>query len=202
VEHVSHMIEREGIDTYRQDFNFEPLTLWQFNDTPDRIGITEIEHVEGYLSYFDELHRRFPNLLIDTCASGGRRNDLETLRRAVPLWRSDFPYDPAAMQMQTYGLCLGSTSERDQLGGPVLSSAAQITPAVGIGLDPDKVEAAARAVHEDAGPMEECGRLLLRRLLPAHALQHRRDRLDGMAIRATRRDCGHGAGLSSQRQPV
>jgi alpha-galactosidase len=142
VEHVSHMIEREGIDTYRQDFNFEPLTLWQFNDTPDRIGITEIEHVEGYLSYFDELHRRFPNLLIDTCASGGRRNDLETLRRAVPLWRSDFPYDPAAMQMQTYGLSLWAP-----YFGTAINSAdpyifrSQITPAVGIGLDPDKVEA-------------------------------------------------------------
>lgn len=28
-------------------------------------------------------------MLIDSCASGGRRNDLETLRRAVPLLRSD-----------------------------------------------------------------------------------------------------------------
>jgi alpha-galactosidase len=29
-------------------------------------------------------------MLIDSCASGGRRNDLETLRRAVPLLRSDY----------------------------------------------------------------------------------------------------------------
>src|SRR5208283_5148942 len=104
VEHVSQMIQSQGIDTYRQDFNFEPLTLWQSNDTPDRAGITEIEHVEGYLAYFDELHKRFPNILIDTCASGGRRDDLETLRRAVPLWRSDFAYEPVGMQMQTYGM--------------------------------------------------------------------------------------------------
>jgi alpha-galactosidase len=37
-------------------------------------------------------------MLIDSCASGGRRNDLETLRRAVPLLRSDyqsFAGDPA-----------------------------------------------------------------------------------------------------------
>jgi alpha-galactosidase len=31
-----------------------------------------------------------PQLRIDSCASGGRRNDLETMRRAVPLWRSDY----------------------------------------------------------------------------------------------------------------
>jgi alpha-galactosidase len=106
VEEVSHRIESDKIDSYRQDFNFEPLALWRSHDTPDRAGITEIEHVEGYLAFFDELHRRFPDLMIDTCASGGRRLDLETLRRAVPLWRSDFASDPAGMQMQTYGLSL------------------------------------------------------------------------------------------------
>jgi alpha-galactosidase len=106
VKEISHQIESDKIDTYRQDFNFEPLALWRSHDTPDRAGITEIEHVEGYLAFFDELRRRFPDLTIDTCASGGRRLDLETLRRAVPLWRSDFVSDPAGMQMQTYGLSL------------------------------------------------------------------------------------------------
>jgi len=46
-------------------------------------------------------------MLIDTCASGGRRDDLETLRRSVPLWRSDYGIDdPPAMQDLTYGLAL------------------------------------------------------------------------------------------------
>jgi alpha-galactosidase len=136
VEHTSQMIVSQGIDTYRQDFNFEPLQLWQSHDTPDRIGITEIEHVEGYLAFFDELRRRFPHLLIDTCASGGRRDDLETLRRAVPLWRSDFAYEPVAMQTQTYGLALWVPYY-----GTAVNSAdpyvfrSQMTPAMGIGLD-------------------------------------------------------------------
>jgi alpha-galactosidase len=43
-------------------------------------------------------------MLIDTCASGGRRNDLETLRRAVPLWRTDYQYEPVGEQCQTYGI--------------------------------------------------------------------------------------------------
>ena len=46
--------------------------------------------MEGYLAYWDELRHRHPGMLIDSCASGGRRNDLETLRRAVPLLRSDY----------------------------------------------------------------------------------------------------------------
>ena len=41
---------------------------------------------------------------IDTCASGGRRNDLETLRRAVPLWRSDYILEPTGTQGCTYGI--------------------------------------------------------------------------------------------------
>jgi alpha-galactosidase len=45
-------------------------------------------------------------MLIDSCASGGRRNDLETLRRAVPLLRSDWYWSPEGQQCLTYGLSL------------------------------------------------------------------------------------------------
>jgi alpha-galactosidase len=109
-DHVDAMLTREGIDFYRQDFNMDPLPYWRANDAPDRQGLTEIRHVEGYLAWWDELRRRHPGLMIDSCASGGRRNDLETLRRAVPLLRSDyqaFDGNPAfapGNQGHTYGL--------------------------------------------------------------------------------------------------
>lgn len=102
--HVDELMRREGIDLYRQDFNIDPLGYWRANDPPDRQGITEIRHVEGYLAYWDELRRRNPDMLIDSCASGGRRNDLETLRRAVPLLRSDHILDPVGNQCHTYGI--------------------------------------------------------------------------------------------------
>ena len=109
-DHISGLITKQGIDFYRQDFNIDPLSYWRAHDSADREGITEICHVEGYLAYWDELRRRHPRLMIDSCASGGRRNDLETLRRAVPLLRSDyqsFQGDPAyapGNQGHTYGL--------------------------------------------------------------------------------------------------
>jgi alpha-galactosidase len=96
----------EGIDLYRQDFNIDPLSFWRVADNPDRQGITEIRHVTNYLAYWDELRRRHPNMLIDSCASGGRRNDLETMRRAVPLWRSDYAYEAIGHQCMMYGLSL------------------------------------------------------------------------------------------------
>ena len=63
-----------------------------------------MKHVTGYLAYWDELLRRHPNMLIDSCASGGRRNDLETLRRSVPLLRSDCIMHSIGNQGHTYGL--------------------------------------------------------------------------------------------------
>jgi alpha-galactosidase len=105
VEHVEKVMADEAIDLYRQDFNFPPLGYWRANDAPDRQGLTEIKHVCGYLAFWDELRRRHPGRLIDTCASGGRRNDLETLRRAVPLHKSDMEYpNLTAKQTQLYGL--------------------------------------------------------------------------------------------------
>ncbi len=107
-DHVDKLLTEQGIDLYRQDFNMDPLGHWRGNDAPDRQGITEIRHVEGYLAYWDELRRRHPNMLIDTCASGGRRLDLETLRRAVPLLRSDYIMEPVGNQCHTYGLAFWS----------------------------------------------------------------------------------------------
>ncbi|MCU0962439.1 MAG: alpha-galactosidase [Pirellulaceae bacterium] len=103
-DHIDRLLTREGIDLYRQDFNIDPLEFWHAADTEDRQGITEIRYVEGYLAYWDELRRRHPDMLIDSCASGGRRNDLETLRRAVPLLRSDYIMEPVGNQCHTYGI--------------------------------------------------------------------------------------------------
>ena len=91
-DHVDRTLREQGIDLYRQDFNMDPLGYWRAADAPDRQGITENLHVQGYLAYWDALRERHPNLVIDSCASGGRRNDLETMRRAIPLHPTDFDY--------------------------------------------------------------------------------------------------------------
>lgn len=87
---ISELIERLKIDCYRQDFNFAPLEYWRGNDSEERRGISEIKHINGMYKLWDSLLEKFPNLIIDNCASGGRRIDIETLRRSMPLWRSDF----------------------------------------------------------------------------------------------------------------
>jgi alpha-galactosidase len=106
IDHFDNLITSEAIDFYRQDFNIDPLGYWRGNDAADRQGITEIKHIEGYFAFWDELISRHPGLWIDSCSSGGRRNDLETLRRAVPLLRSDYYADPVGQQGHTYGISM------------------------------------------------------------------------------------------------
>lgn len=91
-DYISELIASYGIGIYRQDFNFPPLGYWRAHDAEDRQGATENLHVQGYLAFWDELLERHPSLLIDSCASGGRRNDLETMRRSVPLHYTDWGY--------------------------------------------------------------------------------------------------------------
>jgi len=110
INHVDSLIKSQGIDWYREDMNGGgPLPAWRKNDPAERQGITENLYVQGHLVFWDALKQRNPKLRIDACASGGRRNDLETMRRAVPLLRSDFQWPSMeniikGNQGQTYGL--------------------------------------------------------------------------------------------------
>ena len=104
--YIARMIRENGIDYYRQDFNMQPDIYWKANDEPGRTGMKEIRHIEGLYAFWDYLLNEFPDLLIDNCASGGRRLDLETISRSAPLWRSDYYHydDPDGYQCHTYGL--------------------------------------------------------------------------------------------------
>ncbi len=105
---VSSLVREGDLAWYRQDFNTDPESFWAAADVPDRVGMTEIRYIEGLYAFWDVLRDRHPGLLIDNCASGGRRLDLETISRSSALWRSDYQcrpdFSPAAMQGQTYGL--------------------------------------------------------------------------------------------------
>ena len=106
-ETLDKLVMECGLLWLRWDFNIQPLSHWRRGDAPDRQGMTEIRHIEGLYAVWDELERRHPGLLIDICASGGRRLDIETLSRGLPLWHSDlqcFGPKPDADQLQTAAL--------------------------------------------------------------------------------------------------
>jgi alpha-galactosidase len=101
---MSDLISKEGIDIFRQDCNFAPASFWSQADTRDRQGITQIRYVEGLLEFWDELHRRHPQLMLDIV----ERGDLDSISRGVDLTRADYPIspeaDPIGNQVATEGL--------------------------------------------------------------------------------------------------
>jgi len=105
-DYYTDFFKKNGIDYYRQDFNTDPLPFWKRMDTPDRIGIAEAKHIEGLYAFWDSLLVRFPEMIIDNCAGGGRRIDLETVSRSTPFWRTDLEQNPTGNQCHTYGLNL------------------------------------------------------------------------------------------------
>lgn len=103
--YIGDFMEENGIDYYRQDFNMRVDNFWKENEEPGRTGIREIRHIEGLYAFWDYLLKRFPESLVDNCASGGRRIDFESIKRSAPLWRTDYSYgEPIGYQTHTYGL--------------------------------------------------------------------------------------------------
>jgi len=89
--YLTTVIDSYRLDCLRIDYNIDPLSFWEFlnRQNPNRIGVGEIRYVEGLYRMWDDLRAAYPRLFIDNCASGGRRIDLETCARSIPLWRSD-----------------------------------------------------------------------------------------------------------------
>jgi len=89
--YLNEVIQQYEMDWLRIDYNITPLPYWQFlnQQDPDRVGMAEIRYVEGFYKMWDDIRAAHPHLAIDDCASGGRRIDLETMSRSLPLWRSD-----------------------------------------------------------------------------------------------------------------
>lgn len=131
------------VDIYREDFNNENLIYWKKLDTPDRLGIHEIKFVTAHLRIWDDLIAANNGMYIDNCASGGRRLDIESLRRSVPLLRSDFAGYPDSDQGQTYGLSFILPSYGTGTGANteyVLRSAMLPNLAFGISVSNDTLE--------------------------------------------------------------
>ena len=114
---IANSLRENKVGLYRQDFNFTPLPLWEKSDKEyrgGRKGITENHYVTNLYRYLDRLLEINPGLVIDNCASGGKRLDLEMSRRSIPLWRNDYncgnekgevkPDVLEATQVNTYGL--------------------------------------------------------------------------------------------------
>ena len=88
------MVRDSHIDVYRQDCNTVYFNrYWDAADEaegPERVGVTEMKYIAGLYKFWDAIRERHPDLLIDNCASGGRRIDIELNSRSHVYCRNDF----------------------------------------------------------------------------------------------------------------
>lgn len=104
---ICGLMNENGVDHFRTDFNIRPEHFWRANEPEGRKGYIEAKYIEGLYRLWDNILERVPGSFIDNCASGGRRIDLETTSRGVPLWFSDYQFgEPNGHQCHTYGINL------------------------------------------------------------------------------------------------
>ncbi len=107
IDYMCDNIDRNGVDVYRQDCNLNDgsslSSFWQELDEDGRRGYVENRYIINYLRYFDAIVEH-TGTFIDNCASGGKRLDLESTKRAVALWRDDKCYEATLTQCQSWGI--------------------------------------------------------------------------------------------------
>lgn len=101
--YLNAVIKAYQVSCLRIDYNIDPLPFWDYADAmnTDRAGIAEMRYVEGLYQMWDDILAANPLIFIDNCASGGRRIDVETMSRSIPLWRSDNTCDMLDLKPST-----------------------------------------------------------------------------------------------------
>ncbi len=101
---LDHYIRELGLRYIRWDQNNNLLPYWKAHDTPGRRGISQIRHLEGVHRVEDWVREHHPDVILESCAGGGQRIDLSTLRRRHTIWISDQTMDPDIVRFHLEGL--------------------------------------------------------------------------------------------------
>lgn len=76
---IRRLVEDYGVGYIKMDYNIEPGigTQWQ----SDSFGDGLLQHQRAYLTWLDSIFRKYPDLVIENCSSGGLRMDYALLSR-------------------------------------------------------------------------------------------------------------------------
>ena len=136
LDRILAMLRENDVDFYREDNNLSfRVRAWRMLDIGSirwvdepRDGISEQKGVQAHYALWDAIiadaAKRGKCTFVDSCASGGGRNDIESMRRGFPMMRSDADRTTVALRLSMswgfnrwipfHGSC---TSERtEQLG--------------------------------------------------------------------------------------
>jgi len=91
IDFMSRIITELDIRWSRWDYNIDPAPFWRKADPTGRV---QVDYIAGLYRVLDTLLARHPDWLIENCASGGRRLDIGSMKRAHTCWFSDETVSP------------------------------------------------------------------------------------------------------------
>ncbi len=95
---IHRLVDQHQLDLFRLDYNTQ---VWEGGQTP-RDGYREntlYRHYEALYAIFDRLRAKYPNLLLENCASGGGRTDLGLVSRFHHTWVTDWQAAPRSLRI-------------------------------------------------------------------------------------------------------
>ena len=107
---ITDMMLKNNVDLFREDNNANHYFTWKQLDLQTgkqmnlpRRGIAENHSIVGHYKLWDHIlafcAENGKCTFVDSCASGGGRNDIESLRRGVPFMRSDADRTTTALRL-------------------------------------------------------------------------------------------------------
>ena len=104
--YVFKLLKDNKVDMFREDYNRDPAFAWDKKDRiegANRWGISESKDVAAHYQFWQDVIECTSSYggcaFVDSCASGGGRNDLQSLRYAVPVLRSDSDRTTTALRL-------------------------------------------------------------------------------------------------------
>ena len=86
---MSDILDNNNIEYIKWDFNRYLTDVYSYNLPPEKQGEVHHRYILGLYNLLEKLCNRYPDLLIEGCASGGGRFDCGMLYYTPQIWASD-----------------------------------------------------------------------------------------------------------------
>ncbi len=94
---ILRVIEENKLDVFRLDHN-NHIDMWHGRaEQNGKSACGILRHYDAVYGIYERLRKRFPDLVMENCASGGSRTDIAMVKRFTHTWVSDWQVAPRSV---------------------------------------------------------------------------------------------------------
>jgi alpha-galactosidase len=86
---IERIMKEGNLDWIKLDYNINIGNDFDSDEIDTEINTRLHDHIEGYYQWLDETMKKYPQLIIENCASGGFRSDIGIMAHTHTSWISD-----------------------------------------------------------------------------------------------------------------